>query len=317
MDLLSMRDFYHNQGEKKAKDSAMPDRVMIMEVGPRDGLQFEKKILPTPLKVELITDLVAAGLREIQVAAFVNPGIVPQMADADTLVAQLPKQPGVVYNGLALNVKGVERVAAAGLKSIEVSMSASETHSRRNVNMTMKESATQVGEMIRLSKELGLSVRAGIQCAFGYPGEESIPFERIRRIVEDYLKHDIEVLNLGDTTGMADPGKLHAFMEKMRPLVGDLDLALHLHDTRGLGLDNVQTALEYGIRRFDASLAGMGGCPFVPGAAGNVATEDLANFLHTLHIETNVDIKRLARCSRRLEDFFKKRFSGRMHRLMV
>ena len=306
-----------NQAQRQTNDSALPDRVRIMEVGPRDGLQFEKKILPTSLKVDLITDLVAAGLKEIQVAAFVNPGIVPQMADADTLVAQLPKQPGVVYNGLALNVKGVERVAAAGLKSIEVSMSASEAHSRRNVNMTIKESAAQVDEMIRLSKELGLAVRAGIQCAFGYPGEESMPFERIRRIVEHYMKHDIEVLNLGDTTGMADPGKIHAFMEKMRPLVGDLDLALHLHDTRGLGLDNVQTAMKYGIRRFDASLAGMGGCPFVPGAAGNVATEDLVNFLHTSHVETGVDIRKLARCSRRMEAFFEKRFSGRMHRLVL
>ncbi len=306
-----------NQAQRQTNDSVLPDRVRIMEVGPRDGLQFEKKILPTSLKVDLITDLVAAGLKEIQVAAFVNPGIVPQMADADMLVAQLPKQPGVVYNGLALNVKGVERVAAAGLKSIEVSMSASEAHSRRNVNMTIKESAAQVDEMIRLSKELGLAVRAGIQCAFGYPGEESVPFERIRRIVEHYMKHDIEVLNLGDTTGMADPGKIHAFMEKMRPLVGDLDLALHLHDTRGLGLDNVQTAMKYGIRRFDASLAGMGGCPFVPGAAGNVATEDLVNFLHTSHVETGVDIRKLARCSRRMEAFFEKRFSGRMHRLML
>lgn len=306
-----------NQAQRQTNDSVLPDRVRIMEVGPRDGLQFEKKILPTSLKVDLITDLVAAGLKEIQVAAFVNPGIVPQMADADMLVAQLPKQPGVVYNGLALNVKGVERVAAAGLKSIEVSMSASEAHSRRNVNMTIKESAAQVDEMIRLSKELGLAVRAGIQCAFGYPGEESVPFERIRRIVEHYMKHDIEVLNLGDTTGMADPGKIHAFMEKMRPLVGDLDLALHLHDTRGLGLDNVQAAMKYGIRRFDASLAGMGGCPFVPGAAGNVATEDLVNFLHTSHVETGVDIRKLARCSRRMEAFFEKRFSGRMHRLVL
>jgi len=298
-----------NQGERQANDPSMPGRVTIMEVGPRDGLQFEKKILPTPLKVDLITDLVAAGLQEIQVAAFVNPGIVPQMA--------LPKRPGVVYNGLALNVKGVERVAAAGLKAIEVSMSANETHSRRNVNMTMKESAYQVGEMIRLSKQLGLTTRAGIQCVFGYPGEESIPFERIRRIVEEYIKHDIEILSLSDTTGMADPGKIHAVLEKIRPLVGDLDLALHLHDTRGLGLVNVQTALKYGIRHFDASLAGMGGCPFAPGATGNVATEDLANFLHTYGIQTGIDIEKLARCSQIMEAFFEKRFSGRMHRLMV
>ena len=306
-----------NRGKRRTRNPAMPEKVTIMEVGPRDGLQFEKKNLPTPLKVELISDLVEAGLPEIQVASFVNPGIVPQMADADTLVAQLPKQAGVVYNGLALNVKGVERAAAAGLKSVEISISASETHSRKNVNMTLQEATAQAADMIRLSKELGLAVRGGIQCAFGFLDEENIPFERIRRMVEGFLAEGIEVLCLSDTTGMADPGKIDATLANICPLVGDLDVALHLHDTRGLGLVNIQTALNYGLRRFDASLAGMGGCPFVPGAAGNIATEDLANFLHTCHVETGVDIKKLARCSRRMEAFFGKRFSGRMHRLML
>jgi len=306
-----------NQGERQTQGSAVSDRVTIMEVGPRDGLQFEKKSLPTPLKVDLITDLVAAGLQGIQVASFVNPEIVPQMADADTLVAQLPKQDGVVYNGLVLNIKGVERAAAAGLKSVEISISASETHSRRNVNMTLKESAVQAGKMIRLSKELGLAIRAGVQCVFGFSDKEPIPFERIQRILEGYLEQDIEILCLSDTTGMADPEKIHTLMEKIRPVVGGLEIALHLHDTKGLGLVNVQTALQHGIRHFDSSLGGMGGCPFVPGAAGNIATEDLVNLLHTCHFETGVNIEKLARCSRRMEAFFEKRFSGRMHRLML
>ena len=305
----------HQQGQRPVNRPRAPADVKLMEVGPRDGLQFETKILPTPLKVELITDLVDAGLQEIQVASFVNPGLVPQMADADSLVAQLPQQAGVVYNGLTLNVKGVQRAAAAGLKSVEISISASETHSRRNVNMTVKEAAMQAGHMIRLSKQLGLRIRAGIQCTFGFPDEETIPFDRVRRIVEGFMEQDIESLCLSDTTGMADPGKIEAMVEKIRPLVGDLDMALHLHDTRGLGLVNVQTALAYGIRHFDASLGGMGGCPFVPGAAGNIATEDLVNFLHTRDFETGIDIEKLSRCSRRLEVFFEKRFSGRMHRL--
>lgn len=316
-EISGMGDTDQTRGERQSRETAMPDRVTIMEVGPRDGLQFEKKNLPTPLKVELILNLVEAGLQEIQVASFVNPGIVPQMADADTLVAQLPKQAGVVYNGLVLNVKGVERAAAAGLKSVEISISASETHSLKNVNMTLQEATVQAADMIRLSKELGLAIRGGIQCAFGFLDEENIPFERIQRMVEGFLKEGIEVLCLSDTTGMADPVKIDATLENIRPLVGDLDVALHLHDTRGLGLVNIQTALKHGLRRFDASLAGMGGCPFVPGAAGNIATEDLTNFLHACHIETGVDIKKLARCSRRMEAFFEKRFSGRMHRLMV
>ena len=312
-----MDDFNQNQGESQTKGSAMPDRVAIMEVGLRDGLQSETKILPTQQKIDLISGLVGAGLREIQVASFVNPGILHQMADADLLVAQLPKRQGVVYNGLALNIKGVERVAAVGLNSIEVSMSASEAHSRRNVNMTLKEAMAQVGLMIRLSKEMGMVIRAGVQCAFGYLNEEVIPFERIQRIVDGYMDQGIEILILGDTTGMADPVKIHTIMERIRPVVGDLKIALHLHDTRGLALVNVQTALKYGIRHFDASLAGMGGCPFAPGATGNIATEDLANFLHTYGIQTGIDVEKLARCSQSMEAFFEKRFSGKMHHLVV
>jgi len=313
-----MDDLNQNQGERQANASAMPDRVTIMEVGPRDGLQSETKILPTQQKIDLISGLVDAGLREIQVASFVNPGILPQMADADLLVARLPRRQGVVYNGLALNIKGVERVASAGLESIEVSMSASEAHSRRNVNMTLKEAMAQVGHMIRLSKEMGMAIRAGIQCTFGYLNDEAvIPFERIQRIVESYMDQGIDILILGDTTGMADPVKIHTIMEKIRPIVGDLKISLHLHDTRGLGLVNVQTALKYGIRHFDASLAGMGGCPFAPGATGNIATEDLANFLHTYGIQTGIDVEKLSRCSQSMEAFFEKRFSGKMHRLVV
>ena len=183
--------------------------------------------------------------------------------------------------------------------------------------MTLKEARTQIGHMIRLSKEMGMTIRAGVQCAFGYLHEEVIPFERIQRIVEGYMDQGIEILVLGDTTGMADPIKIHTIMERIRPVVGDLKIALHLHDTRGLALVNVQTALKYGIRHFDASLAGMGGCPFAPGATGNIATEDLANFLHTYGIDTGIDIIKLARCSQSMEAFFEKRFSGKMHRLMI
>ena len=195
-----MDDFNQNQGERQTKGSAMPGRVTIMEVGPRDGLQSEPKILPTQQKIDLISGLVEAGLQEIQVASFVNPGILPQMADADLLVAQLPKRKGVVYNGLALNIKGVERVAAAGLKSIEVSMSASEVHSRRNVNMTLKESMAQIGLMIRLSKEMGMQIRAGIQCAFGYLNEEVVPFERIQRIVDGYMDQGLSLIHISEPT---------------------------------------------------------------------------------------------------------------------
>jgi len=293
------------------------ETVRVIEVGPRDGLQFEKKILPTHLKVDLIKNLVAAGLREIQVASFVSPDIVPQMADADVLVAQLPKHDGVVYTGLVLNARGVERAAAAGLKSVEVSISASESHSLRNANMDLRTAATQASEMIRIAKEMGLTVRAGIQCAFGYPDEDDIPLDRIQRMVENFMGKGIDILCLADTTGMADPLKIESVMQQVHKVIDDVDIVLHLHDTRGLGLVNVQTALAYGVRSFDASLAGMGGCPFTEDAAGNIATEDLVNLLHRLRFQTHIDIAKVARCSLAMESFFNKRFPGRLHRLVL
>ena len=294
----------------------LPDKVTLIEVGPRDGFQFEKKIIPTNLKVEIISGLVDAGLKDIQVTSFVHPDVVPQMADAEDLLKRLPKRKDVRYSALVLNEKGVERAHLSGLQHIEISISASDTHSRKNAGMPFEKAVETGKEMIRLAQEYKMEIRAGIQCAFGCVYEGRIPEERVLKIAADFLKTGIQTLAISDTTGMADPRLIKNLIKKLMPEVGNKSVVLHLHDTRGLGLVNVMAAMECGVTRFDTALAGMGGCPFVSGAAGNIATEDTAWLMKSLNIETGVDISKVAKCSQKLEDFFEKKFPGKMHRLI-
>ncbi len=294
----------------------LPGKVTLIEVGPRDGFQFEKKIIPTNLKVEIISGLVEAGLKDIQVTSFVHPDVIPQMADAETLFKCLPKRNDVRYSALVLNEKGVERARLSGLQHIEISISASDTHSRKNAGMPFEKAVEAGKEMIRLAQEYKMEIRAGIQCVFGCVYEGRIPEERVLKIATDFLKIGIQTLAISDTTGMADPLLIKNLITKLMPEVGNTPVVLHLHDTRGLGLVNIMAAMECGVTRFDTALAGMGGCPFVSGAAGNIATEDTAWLMKSLSIETGVDISTVAKCSQKLEKFFEKKFPGKMHRLI-
>jgi len=294
----------------------LPDKVTLIEVGPRDGFQFEKRIIPTNLKVEIISDLVDAGLKDIQIASFVHPDVVPQMADAEDLLKRLPKRNDVRYSALVLNEKGVERAHLSGLQHIEISISASDTHSRKNAGMSFEKAMETGKEMIRLAQEYNMEIRAGIQCAFGCVYEGKISEERVLKIAKDFLKTGIQTLAISDTTGMANPLSIQNLTKKLMPDAGITPIVLHLHDTRGLGLVNVMAAMECGVTRFDTALAGVGGCPFVSGAAGNIATEDTAWLMKSLNIETGVNISKVAKCSQKIEDFFKKKFPGKMHRLI-
>ena len=294
----------------------LPKKVSLIEVGPRDGFQFEKKIIPTNLKAEIISGLVYAGLKDIQVTSFVHPEVVPQMADAEELLRHLPKKENVRYSALVLNEKGVERAHLSGLQHLEISISASDTHSRKNAGMPFEKALEMGKDMIRLAQEYKMEIRAGIQCAFGCVYEGRISEERVLKIANDFLEIGIQTLAISDTTGMANPLSIQNLTKKLMPEAGNTPVVLHLHDTRGLGLVNVMAAMECGVTRFDTALAGMGGCPFVSGAAGNIATEDAAWLMKSLNIETGVDISKVAKCSQKLEDFFEKKFPGKMHRLI-
>lgn len=292
----------------------LPKHVTLTEVGLRDGFQFEKKIVPTELKHEMVLRLVKAGFKHIQVAAFVHPGKVPQMADAENLVSRLSGIPGVSFSALVLNMTGVERAIASGLTDIEVSMSASNRHSLNNTGMNADTALKTGVQMVEFSKRHGLQVRASIQCAFGSGYDETISENQISAMAKDLTAAGADMLSLADTTGLATPISVTRRIHAVKSIVANLPIALHLHDTRGLGLANVLTALCCGIKQFDTALAGMGGCPFIPDAAGNIATEDTLYLLSSLHVETGLDQTQIVSCSRDLEIFFEKRFPGKMYR---
>ncbi len=291
-------------------------QVVIEEQGLRDGLQNEYKILPTDQKIEIIDALLAAGLRRIQVTSFVSPKYVPQMADADALCRRLKRLGGVIYSGLVLNVKGIERAAAVGLEHVAVSISASDTHSRKNTNMSLVEARRNFGQMVKMGKKFGLTIRGGLQCVFGCRFEGAIKPKCISDIIKEQLDLGIDELALADSTGMANPDSIKRICEPIIALIGDRPLFLHLHDTEGKGLANALSALQIGISHFDTAFGGMGGCPFIKGASGNIATEDLAFMFQQMGVDTGIDILRIAAVSRSLEKFYQKAFSGKMHNMI-
>jgi len=293
-----------------------PDRVTLMEVGPRDGFQFEPHIIPTDLKAAVVAGLIEAGLTHIQVASFVHPKRVPQMADAEDLIQRLPQLDHVHYNGLVLNSRGLERALAAQLPSVEISISASDTHSRRNSNMAFEEALNQGMRMIRRAKAAGLYVRAGAQCALGCVYEGPVAPERVTDILRRFRDQGADAVVVSDTTGMGSPVSLRRLLDYLLPAVEPLPVVLHLHDTRGTGLVNMMAGLERGIDRFDTALGGMGGCPFIEGAAGNIATEDAVNLLDMLGIATGVDWRRVAVWARKLETVIGRQLPGKMLRVI-
>lgn len=294
-----------------------PEKVIIEEQGLRDGIQSEEIYLPAGKKLELIDDLIAAGLRRIQVASFVHPKAVPQMADAEEVCAGLKKVEGVTYSGLVLNPRGIERAVKAGLSYVAASVSASDAHSRRNANRSLAEARQGFAEMIRQGKEAGLRIRGGVQCAFGCRFQGFVDSELVLDIVREQIDLGVDELALADSTGMADPLAIQRLGTKAMELAGDRPVWLHLHDTEGKGIANALAALQVGIHHLDTAFGGMGGCPFIKGATGNIATEDLAVMLHQMGIATGIDVGRIAAISRSLEDYFSKPSAGKIHRLMA
>jgi hydroxymethylglutaryl-CoA lyase len=310
---------YHNRLWRRSESLDVPTlapHAEIIEVGPRDGWQAEATPIPTDVKVELINMLSDSGLQRIQVASFVHPQKVPQMADAEEVCARIRRAPGVAYSGLALNVRGVERAAAAGLQQVDISVSASEAHNRRNTGMSVEEGLLEMEAMVRAARAKGLSVRAGVQCAFGC-GEEAIDPRRVVGMVRRIAGLGVDELSLADSSGAANPQAVRRLVQELRPMVKPVPIVLHLHDTRGMGLANVLSALRSGVNHFDTAFGGLGGCPFIPGATGNIPTEDTVNMLEAMGVKTGVDAARVAEVSRKMETFLGRRLEGKMYRLGV
>ena len=275
--------------------------VRIVEVGPRDGLQNERAVVSVEDKIEFIRRLSAAGLPAIEVAAFVSPRRVPPMADADAVVRGLARQPGTTYSALVPNLAGLRRAFSAGLGEVAIFPAASETFSRRNINRGIEKSLAEFREVVGTALAAGVRVRGYLSTSFGCPYEGDVPASRVAGLAERLLALGVYEVVLSDTIGVAHPGQVRALLETVRAVVPVRVTALHFHDTRGTGLANVLMALSMGVTTFDASAGGLGGCPFAPGAAGNLATEDLVYMLDGLGVESGVDLARLILASSFIE----------------
>ena len=295
---------------------SLPDRVALCDVGPRDGFQFEEQFIPTDDKIATITVLADAGLPRIQAVSFVHPKWVPQMKDAEAVCARLPAREGVTYTGLVLNEKGLERALATDLTHVDLSIATHDRHSQDNANMTVAKAVEQAEAMVETAHAHGLQAQMGFQTVFGYQAPGDTPLETVVNLAARFAAMGVESISLADSTGMANPRMIQRRVKAVQDAIGDTPLVLHLHDTRGLGLANVYAALEAGVTRFDTSLAGMGGCPFIDGATGNIATEDTVYLLDQLGIETGVDLRAVAQASQRIEQLLGKTFPGTMHRLL-
>jgi isopropylmalate/homocitrate/citramalate synthase len=273
------------------------DTAKIVEVGPRDGLQNEKVTIPTQAKIDYITALGDAGLRTIEAGAFVSPKWVPQMADSAEVYANIPKDPGVDYPVLVPNEKGLERAIEAGVKSIAIFTAASDTFNKRNINMTIDESFANYAPVVARARAEGMRVRGYVSTAFGCPYEGDVAPERVLEVVARLLDLGCYEVSVGDTIGVGTPMQVQGVIGFLLQVVPAGKLAMHFHDTRGTALANTLAALEMGIATFDASSGGLGGCPYAPGASGNLATEDLVYMLDRMGIDTGVDLKLLVKAS--------------------
>jgi hydroxymethylglutaryl-CoA lyase len=291
----------------------LPGSVSIYEVSPRDGLQNEAAPIPLEGKLQLLAALVAAGLTRIELTSFVSPRWVPQLADADQLVKAAKLPPGVTVSALVPNAKGFERALAAGMREIAVFMSASETHNRKNTNKSIEQSLHTFEEVVVPARAAGLTVRAYVSTVWGCPYEGDVPVATSLGIARRLLELGCYQVSLGDTIGVGTPLQtrdiVNSFLQEFPPE----QLALHLHDTRGTALANALVGLELGIRDFDASVAGIGGCPYAPGAAGNLATEDLVYMLDGLGIKTGVNLDALIEAGRIAETVVGRPLPGKVH----
>lgn len=270
-----------------------PRAVRIVEVGPRDGLQNEAHIVPTSVKVELIDRLVASGLRYVEAASFVSAKWVPQMADAAAVMAAVARPAGVTYPVLVPNLKGLSAAIAAGAEEIAIFGAASEAFSKRNINCSIDESFARFGPVVEAARAAGLRVRGYVSCVCGCPYEGAVSPSAVAEVAQRMHKLGCYEISLGDTIGVGTPGAVAAMLEAVKREVPTNALAIHCHDTYGQALPNILTALQMGVSVVDASVAGLGGCPYARGASGNVATEDVVYMLHGMKIETGVNLASL------------------------
>ena len=278
------------------------EKIRVCEVGFRDGLQNEKTILSAADKAALIDRCAEAGFPVIEAGSFVSPKAVPQMADTDDVFRLIHKKEGTEYRALIANLKGVVRAAACGCTKVKMNVSASVAHNIANLNCTPAESVARFGECVSAAKENGIGISGSISMAFGSPWDKEIPAAVVREIVEAYLRAGITEISLSDASGQANPAQVAKICREMKGAYPEVSWWLHFHNTRGLGLANVLAGMSEGFTQFDAALSGIGGCPFVPGAAGNISTEDLLHMCEEMGVLTGIDLDAVLTASRRMTE---------------
>ena len=290
--------------------------VLIEDEFLRDGLQNEDRIFTVEERLAFLAALESAGVRRIQIGSFVHPKWVPQMASTDELFERIEPKEGVVYSALVLNANGLERALAVGVKHLSISISASEIHSMKNTNRTVDEARAVVAPTLERALSEGIAVRAGIQSALGCGFEGKIDPERVIQIARSYAALGVKEVNIADTAGLANPRQVYELCTRLREdLPSDVALSLHLHDTRGLGIANMIAGLQAGVRTFDAAMGGLGGCPFIPKATGNIATEDAVFACEQIGIDTGIDWEALRAPVARAEEMLGRTLPGRMSHL--
>ncbi|MGF6740717.1 hydroxymethylglutaryl-CoA lyase [Paraburkholderia atlantica] len=282
------------------REAASFDQLIVQEVAPRDGLQIEPTWVETADKIALINGLSTCGFTRIEAGSFVSPKAIPALRDGEAVFQQIERQAGVIYVALVPNLKGAERALSARADELNLVMSASQTHNRANMRMSCESSLAAFDDIVRRALAAGVRLNATVATAFGCPFEGRIDEDRVIGIVDAYREMGIEGITLADTTGMANPRQVARLVARVLETLPAAALTLHFHNTRGLGLANVLAAYESGARRFDAALGGLGGCPFAPGASGNICTEDLVNLCDEMGIPTGIDLPKLLALSRGL-----------------
>lgn len=285
--------------------------ISLVEVGPRDGLQNEAALVPLAEKIAFVNRLTEAGCSRIEVSAFVSPKWIPQLADAADVFAGITRRDGVRYSALVPNAKGLERALACGVTEVAIFAAASETFSRKNINQSIDESLVTYAEVVRLAHAAGVTVRGYLSTCFGCPFEGDVPVSQVQRLTQRLLDLGVYEVAISDTIGIAHPGQVRTVVATLLQAVKSAPLAMHFHDTRGTALANVLAALELGITTFDSATGGLGGCPYAPGASGNLATEDLLYMLNGLNLTTGIDIDRVVEASLALEPSVSHRLPSR------
>ncbi len=291
----------------------LPRSVLIRELGPREGFQIEKRFVPTEEKVRFINALAETGLRYIEVTSFVNPRWVPTLADAEEVLERIERKPHVTYCVLILNERGIDRAIASGrVERVSTTIFTSEAMNRRNSNRSIAESLQEAERILKKADGARIRVEGGISTAFGCPIEGDIPVGKVIELARFWVEHGVREILLGDTTGEANPVQVRGLLSLLFEKFPDITFIPHLHDTRGMGLASALGALEAGATILDGSVGGLGGCPYAPGAAGNLVTEDLVGMLHEMGIETGVDLPKLVACAKLAEELVGRKLPGKL-----